>query len=164
MEMESMQERPWQPMATLQPKVFLPHRKDKVKERVLFSGGILEAHSSALFTSCPFSARAIVNKGMDRQRTWDLLPFQNLATACVSFYCTLCGRTHSKDVTTSHSLLGGMQRQGRLKDEAYILPGAREYCNEYEQVFLVFLFTIMIHSYSRIHSSPPPLGLIHGIV
>lgn len=72
--------------------------------------------------------------------------------------------THSKGVTTSHSLLGGMQRQGRLKDEAYILPGAREYCNEYEQVFLVFLFTIMIHSYSRIHSSPPPLGLIHGIV
>jgi len=78
--------------------------------------------------------------------------------------CVVVLHAHSKDMATSDSLLCGMQRQGRLKDEACILPGAREYCNQYEQVFLVFLFTIMIHSYSRIHSSPPPSGVIHGIV
>lgn len=93
MDMKSRQERLCYPMATLKPKVLLPHRKDTVKEKDLILRGILEAHVSTLFTSCPFSACAIVNKATDRQRAWDLIPFQNLATVCASFYCTLCGRT-----------------------------------------------------------------------
>lgn len=66
-----MQERPWRPRVTLESKVLLPHRKDKIKERALLSGDILEAHGSPLSTSCLFSACAIVSKGIDRQRTWD---------------------------------------------------------------------------------------------
>lgn len=43
LKMESVQNRPCQPMDMLETNVLLPHRKDKVRERAFLSGGILES-------------------------------------------------------------------------------------------------------------------------
>lgn len=68
LEIESVQNRPCQPMVMLQTNVLLPHRKDKVREKAFFSGSILESlctvHNMTFFFF--FLACATVSKTMGR--------------------------------------------------------------------------------------------------